>query len=59
MTTIINWAFENADAILEATEIAVANFDKVAADIKAEQEREDRKLCEAAGIDYDALFGNK
>lgn len=57
--TNIDWAFENADEILEELKTSVANFDKVAADIKAEQEREDRKLCEAAGIDYDALFGNK
>lgn len=57
--TNIDWAFENADEILEALKTSVANFEKAAAEIKAEQERKNRELCEAAGIDYDALFGNK
>ena len=57
--TNIDWAFENADNILKALEISVANFNKSAAEIKAEQEREDRELCKQAGLDYDTLFGSK
>lgn len=57
--TNIDWAFENADIILKALEISVANFNKAAEEIKAEQERNDRELCKQAGLDYDALFGSK